>query len=321
MKKSVPKVSVIIPVYNAEKTIEKCCNALFAQTLQDMEFIFVDDCSTDRTIDIIRSFGDKELKKRTRIISQSQNMGVSAARQNGLEHANGEYVIHCDSDDWPEPDMYEKLYKKAIDEQADIVCCDYVADYKTESIVYRFPDNSIGNPSFCIKPIEGAVWNKLIKRTLFVDNNISFPIGVNLGEDFVVVTSARVVAKRETVLHEPLYHYNQMNVSSITHNYTRERFIEVLKLAKELEFFLKNNGLYALYMQQLMYLQFQVKSFFIIYPHVRDLTFWKKTYPESNKYIWQYQNTPFNMKLIAWLISKGFEKTARYLLSIKDSMN
>ena len=111
------KVSVCIPVYGVEKYIEKCARSLFEQTMQDgIEFIFVNDCTKDRSIEILEQVLAEypHRKEQTRIIHHEKNRGLVAARNTGLAYASGEYIIHCDSDDWVELDMYEKMYKKAI---------------------------------------------------------------------------------------------------------------------------------------------------------------------------------------------------------------
>lgn len=137
-----PKVSVIIPVYGVERYIEQCARSLFEQTMQDgIEYIFVDDCSPDKSIEILenvlREYPHRRLQ--TRIIRHTENQGLGGARKTGMEYATGEYIIHCDSDDWVEPDMYETLYRKATEENADIVGCDYIFEYAKKSVVVRQP--------------------------------------------------------------------------------------------------------------------------------------------------------------------------------------
>lgn len=111
-----PKVSVIIPVYGVERYIEQCARSLFSQTMRDgIEYIFVDDCSPDKSIeileDILREYPHRE--PQVKIIRHTENQGIGGTRRTGVKNATGEYIIHCDSDDWVEPDMYEMLYGKA----------------------------------------------------------------------------------------------------------------------------------------------------------------------------------------------------------------
>ena len=105
------KVSVVIPVYGVEKYIERCVRTLFGQTLDDMEFIFVNDCTPDCSIDLLCSVLEEfpQRKEQVRIINQPHNMGAAKAREVGIKAATGEYIIHCDSDDWVDCDMYRQM--------------------------------------------------------------------------------------------------------------------------------------------------------------------------------------------------------------------
>lgn len=125
---SLPLVSVIVPVYRAEKFIQQCARSLFEQTLEEMEFIFVNDCTPDSSMVILREI-IKEYPNRARqvrIVEHDQNKGSATARNTGLDNARGSYIIYCDSDDWVEREMYEKMIKKAFDDKADIVGCDFI---------------------------------------------------------------------------------------------------------------------------------------------------------------------------------------------------
>lgn len=110
-----PKISVIIPVYGVERYIEQCACSLFEQTMQDgIEFIFVDDCSPDKSIEILenvlREYPHRE--QQVKIIRHTENQGLGGARKTGMEYATGEYIIHCDSDDWVEPECMKRFIEK-----------------------------------------------------------------------------------------------------------------------------------------------------------------------------------------------------------------
>ena len=127
MKMQLPKVTVIVPVYNTEKYLPRCVESLMAQTLKELEIIFVDDGSTDSSGRLCDEYASKD--NRIHVIHKP-NGGVAAARQTGLEAAAGKYVIWADSDDWVEVDMYEKLYQKAQSAQADLTVCGFIYEYK-----------------------------------------------------------------------------------------------------------------------------------------------------------------------------------------------
>ena len=119
------KVSVIIPFYKVERYIKRCATSLLTQTLDDVEFIFVDDASPDSSRDILLSVIKEHPEKAVTILTHQSNKGLPAARNTGLGVATGDYIYHCDSDDWLEPDMLEKLVGSAERNDADIVYCDF----------------------------------------------------------------------------------------------------------------------------------------------------------------------------------------------------
>ena len=122
-----PAVSVIIPVYKVEPYIARCARALFSQTMEDLEFIFVDDCTPDASIAVMREVLQEfpERKEQVVVYRMPQNSGLVAVRMQGLALARGEYVIHCDSDDAVDPEAYQLMYEKAVAEDLDIVTCDF----------------------------------------------------------------------------------------------------------------------------------------------------------------------------------------------------
>lgn len=123
-----PKISVIVPVYKAEAYLHRCVDSIIAQTFTDWELLLVDDGSPDRSGDICDEYASKDARIR---VFHKENGGVSSARQKGLDEAIGEYTIHADPDDWVEPMMLEELYKKAKEDDADMVICDFICEYKT----------------------------------------------------------------------------------------------------------------------------------------------------------------------------------------------
>ncbi len=317
-----PKVTVIIPVYKAEKDIARCCRALFGQTLDSIEYIFVNDCTPDNSVAVIEQVLKEypQRKLSVKIIHQPKNCGVSACRQLGLEHATGGYIIHCDSDDWPELDMYEVLYAKAVAEDAEVVCCDYIVEYEGQSELVVFPDAHVERPSFNTDPIEGAVWNKLISRNLIGRCEAEFYPGINLGEDFGFVTPCRIMSKKNVVVHKPLYHYNQLNLGSITHNYSKERFMQVVDLAGRVDANMARLGKDDEYRLELCNLKFLSKMYFLVFADVRDVKLWKSLFPECHPFILSY-NVPAYLKVSAWLIGNHLGWLGEMILSLKSKVS
>lgn len=217
-----PKVSVIIPVYKAEKYIERCARSLFSQTLNNIEYIFVDDASPDKSMDIVYRVLEEypERQHQVKIIRHDINCGVGQSRQDGLDSSTGEYIIHCDPDDWAEPNMYESLYLKANKDNADIVICDYILE--TGNGNHLMPQKPKGlTPDEVLSDIAegkiyGSFWNKLIKAETIVHNNIRLISNLNVCEDlffFLLLLKHKV---KIAYLSEGLYHYDYIiNPNSI----------------------------------------------------------------------------------------------------------
>lgn len=168
-----PKVSVVIPVYGVEKYIERCARSLFEQTLDDIEYIFVNDCTKDRSIDILNEVMNDypARKQQIRIVHHEKNKGLPFARQSGWQVATGEYVANCDSDDWVDLNLYEMMYKEAIEKNADIVVSDimFVREDVTDRIcglrdVNASKEDVIKDMMYM--RILWCIWNKLFRREL-----------------------------------------------------------------------------------------------------------------------------------------------------------
>ena len=162
------KVSVIIPAYNTEAYMEQCLESLLQQTLKDIEIIVVDDGSSDNTLSILRKY-EQQYPKKVHVFHK-ENGGQASARNLALQHAKGEYLGFVDSDDWIDKEMYEEMYQKAVDEDADVVVCDMVDHYSDYQIYHhssRFEDKYRVTPSACNK----------IFRTSFA-GDIRFPEGL-----------------------------------------------------------------------------------------------------------------------------------------------
>ena len=186
-----PLISVIIPVYNAEKYLEECIKSLLGQSLYNCEFIFVNDGSNDNSVDIIRSYIKKD--KRITLINQ-KNQGVSQARNTGIASAKGEYIGFVDSDDYVDLDMYKELYKQIQNEECEVIISNFEEELNGNKYIRKYSlkenkvldKNYIENeilPFFVREDSLNTVCNKLYKKSIIDENNIRFPKGLPLGED------------------------------------------------------------------------------------------------------------------------------------------
>ena len=201
-------ISVIIPVYKAEKFISRCIDSILSQTYCDWELILVDDGSPDNSGKICDGYAQKD--KRIKVIHK-QNGGVSDARQVGLDAAKGEYIIHADPDDWVEPKMLEELLYNVKDENADMVICDMIWEKGTCTELHIERPTSLDNEIILCDLFEGKIYgsccNKLVRRDLFRQYDISFPKGIQLREDLYVIASLLVHPIKVSYLNKAFYHY------------------------------------------------------------------------------------------------------------------
>ncbi len=212
-----PEVSVIVPVYNAEKYLRKCVDSLLAQTFRYFEVILVDDGSPDRSGAICDEYAEKDPRVR---VFHKENGGVSSARQCGLDHARGEYTIHADPDDWVEPNMLEELYAKAKAEDADMVICDYYVEFGKKTELKRQQPSALDSETVLremFQRLHGSLCNKLVKRACYKDFQISFPPEIHYSEDLYVVVSLLLHPIKVAYIPRAFYHYNQTaNPNSIS---------------------------------------------------------------------------------------------------------
>ena len=198
------QVSVIVPVYGVEAYIERCARCLMEQSLQDMEFLFVDDCSPDRSMEILRTVLEDypARKPQVRILTMPVNSGQAAVRMRALAEARGTYVIHCDSDDYPEKDAYETLYRKAVEEDLDIVTCDYYEEDEKSHKVIKGNYNTVEELLTDTAP--WSLFCRLVRRELLEG---IVPPADNMGEDMVITLQATLKARSHGHVPRPLYHY------------------------------------------------------------------------------------------------------------------
>lgn len=226
------KVSIIIPIYNAEEYLEKCVESVLNQTEKDIEVILVDDGSKDNSLKICRSYSERD--KRVRVIHQ-ENAGVSAARNKGIKIASGKYIGFVDSDDWIEPDMYKTLLEKADKTLADIVMCDLLTVYSTgktqEDTITQLPgslilEKSDFTPSLLLE-MAGSACRCIYKNDRHSNElrryPLEFQLGVKFSEDRIFNLYAFGQANKIYYLKKS--HYNRfMNVKSAVHRFHIDYF-------------------------------------------------------------------------------------------------
>lgn len=218
-----PKVSVVVPIYGVEQYIERCARSLFEQTLEDMEFVFVDDCTKDNSMAVLEKTmaNYPHRREQVKIIHHEINKGLSFARQTGVNNSTGDYIGHCDSDDWVDKEMYEILYNTAVAKQLDFVRC----NYRMTNGVKCFSEGRMRlDGGFCDKTkligwaISDQGWNSiwctLVARSVYAQNTIQYTTNAMLEDMYVVIqlmTYSMTIGAEDRVLYN--YFYNPQSIS------------------------------------------------------------------------------------------------------------
>ena len=275
------KVSVIIPVYDVANYIEQCARSLFEQTIDDIEYLFIDDCTPDNSISILYKVLDDYPQRKNQVVvhQMESNSGQAAVRKWGILNATGDYIIHCDSDDWIDRDLCRLMYEKAIDEASDIVICDYL---------YVINDNLQKRIKGCYglrqekliedllnEKISWSVCNKLVKRQLYQDTGILFPDD-NMGEDMAIIL--QLILRTNNISYVPdAFYYYRSNPISISNFFSEaavwNKYMQVRRNTEIVISAFKEYGLNNRF--NLSFLKWNVRK-----------TLWRITYKNEYRRVW-----------------------------------
>lgn len=222
------KVSILVPVYGVEKYIRRCAESLMKQTYEDIEYVFVDDCSPDHSISVLKEVVSRypQREKQVRIIRHTKNGGLSEARSTALQAATGDFVLHVDADDWVDRRIVELLVKKQEDTGADIVFSSFISHYADhDEKVDKHFEGSARELSAAIVRLDFLwnVWGSLQRLSLYRDHGIRPEAGANMGEDYQVMPQITYYAQKIAFVPEYLSYYNQANEGSFGRSSFREK--------------------------------------------------------------------------------------------------
>ena len=302
-------ISVIVLVYKTELYIEQCAVSLFEQTFGDIEYIFVNDCTPDRSMEILSTVLDRypDRKSQVKIVEHKTNRGSAAARNTGLNAVRGEYVIYVDSDDWIESDMLEKLYKKACETDSDIVICDFYAMFSHHEKHIRQQPRSLAphdiTRQLLHKELLPALWNKLVRRQLYTVNNIRMEDNVNMGEDMSMIPRLTYYAHRIEYINSPFYHYRILNPLSYTNNISVKTLQDIQRVVEILASFF---NAHAEFIRDIFIFKVLTKNhLFVCCKTLQDYQTINALYPELAHY-------PELDEKIAWYYRDAYRLATQY---------
>ena len=228
-------ISIIVPIYNASKYLNKCLDSLVNQTKKELEFILINDGSTDDSESIIKSYNDSRIKYFKR-----SNHGIGKTRNFGISKSTGKYIMFLDSDDYLEENACEILYKKIDKERLDLVVCDFyrvVNDSKIIEKITSFKNTSLkDNPNLLLN-VNLAPWNKIYRSDLLKDNNIKFIEDLKY-EDAPFVALSLLKSKRIGKVDKPLIYYTIHEKSETT--VRDERIFDIIKIVDIIRSYFKD---------------------------------------------------------------------------------
>ena len=279
------KVSIIVPFYNVEKYIEKCLDSLINQTLKEIEIILVNDGSEDSSAKIAKEYQQKYPEKIK--YYEKANGGLGDARNYGIQYANGEYIAFLDSDDYIEPKMYEEMYKKAKQQNCDMIECDFWWEYpnkKKEDIGKNYKD-----PKEMLVQSRVVAWNKLIKTRIYKEHpDVRFAKGLRY-EDIEGFYKILPYIKKVDFVRKPFIHYIQRD-GSISNTQNRKNEDIFIVLDNVINYY-KEKDLYKDFETELefIYTRYLLCSSFLRIVKIKD----KKTKKELLEKTWKNINKNF----------------------------
>ncbi|WP_455673047.1 glycosyltransferase family 2 protein [Phocaeicola sp.] len=226
------KISICIPIYGVEKYIERCAISLFEQTYNNIEYVFINDCSKDKSVDILQNIIKKypERERCIFIINHKKNLGLAAARNTAINVCTGEFIMHVDSDDYIEKETVELAIKEQQKEDSDIVSFGCFREYPQcvkiqEAPLYKDPHEMC--KTLIRREANVGVWGRLYKKTLYTKNNIKVKEGINMAEDYQITPILAYYAKKVSSISKPLYHYNLKNTSSYVYSFSEYKIYQL----------------------------------------------------------------------------------------------
>lgn len=203
-----PVISIIMPVYNAEKYLSRSINSVINQTFFNWELLLINDGSKDRSGEICNHYA--KLDKRIQVFHK-ENGGVSSAREIGVQNSIGNFSIHIDPDDWIDPMMLELLYTEALHKKADIIICDFILDYgNNHQVISKQQISGSENmlQALLTHHLHGSLCNKLIRNELYKKYDIHFPSEMICWEDLFICCNIAIHQPKISYINKPLYHYD-----------------------------------------------------------------------------------------------------------------
>lgn len=302
------KVSILMPIYKVEQYLEKTLDSIFSQTYPYLDYVFVNDCSPDNSLQVLTNTIAKYKidANRYTIVNHVQNEGIAVSRTDCIANAKGDYVYFVDSDDWIEKDTVEQMVSATKGGTIDIVGCDFMKDYlsgKTTCHHEKYADTCLENLYMCLNyDIATVLWKLLIRRKLF--DNFKITPHVDIVEDYIMSVKLYYYANSFAAIPRAFYHYVQYNQARVSLQTLWSVNMHIKGVA-EVETFCREKGILDDDVEhKLLLRKFNIKSNFLT-KQLLNYRSYEQTFPEA-KGIWREMNYSRKERIKFWLAEHGF---------------
>lgn len=308
-----------MPIYKVERYLEKTLSSVFTQTYPYLDYVFVNDCSPDNSLQVLKdTIANFQIEEdRYTIVNHSQNEGIAVSRTDCIANAKGDYIYFVDSDDWIEKDAIEQMVSATGNGTIDIVGCDYMKDYLSGKTTYHhenYADTCQENLIKCLNyDIATVLWKLLIRRDLF--DNFKITPHVDIVEDYIMSVKLYYYANSFVAIPKAYYHYVQYNQARVSLQ-TLWSISMHIKGVEEVEKFCREKGICDKNVaQKLLLRKFNIKSNFVLNKQLQNSSAYYKTFPEA-KGVWRKMHYSRIECLKFWLVESGFSFILR-LMNVK----
>lgn len=312
------KVSICVPVYGGEKYIANCARSLFGQTYDNIEYVFVNDCTKDRSIEVVQQVVEEfpHRKSSLKIVNHEKNSGLAASRRTGVENATGDYFLYIDEDDYLELDAISRYVACAKETGADMVMADRYFVYQNKAVPHCdiIPDDKAEYVRRLLtRESKIEVWGRLLRRSFVIENHLFAPDGLDLGEDYVIVPVMAYKAAKVAKVDAPLMNYVRYNTTSGSRVLSHHNLETIIKAMSILCDFFSNIPDAADYAEALQQAKLHNKVTLYGMAAKSEYDFIRPLYPEVS--VWR---TPigFRKMLLLQLASWGWDSLVFRVVNI-----
>lgn len=304
------KVSILVPFYKVENYVGRCVESLFTQTYKNIEYVFVNDCTPDGSMEVINEKIDKHgMNDKCKMIIHNQNQGISASRNDCLDNMTGDFFLFIDSDDYIDKDMVELLVDAAIKEDADISGCGYIEEFADHSVEHPQKytnDHDEMMRAITLLTIKGVMWKLLVRSTIVTEHKdeVRFIPDRNMVDDYLFCCQIFYYAKRFASVDRCMYHWIQYNPNNYTHTTVFAVESQAAAIRKTEDFY-REKGVYDVVKTELIQRKFISKLPLLFDKECIDVVRWRNLFPESNN-VWKNMSFSLGNKMLFLLAQSPF---------------